>query len=175
MQIGTNHFWYFVLTNVLLKALANGAPAQVVNVSSAAHWLFGKMVSYEKRSYNKMAAYGESKLANLLFTKDLDNKAKDHGITTYSLHPGYVLTELGRHNWFSTLFNLIVGTLYGRTPVRGAQTTIYCAVEEGLEKYSGGYFSNCTLSTASADGRNDGFAKKLWELSERITDTKFLL
>ena len=179
MQIGTNHFGHFVLTNLLLKALANGAPARVVNVSSAAHWLFGKMdfedINYEKRSYDKMAAYGESKLANVLFTKELHNKAKDHGITTYSLHPGYVLTELGRHNSFSTLFNLIVGTLYGRTPVQGAQTTIYCAVEEGLEEYSGGYFSNCTLSTASADGRNDGYAKKLWELSEQITDTKFLL
>ena len=110
-----------------------------------------------------------------MFTKELHNKAKDHGITTFSLHPGFVVTELGRHSTYFILFFQIIGTLYGRTPVQGAQTTIYCAVEEGLEKHSGGYFSNCTLSTASADGRNDGFAKKLWELSEQITDTKFPL
>ena len=179
MQIGTNHFGHFVLTNLLLKALANGAPARVVNVSSVGHWLFGKMdfedINYEKRSYSKMAAYGQSKLANVLFTRELHNKAKDHGITTYSLHPGYVLTELNRHDTFLLLYNKIVGALYGRTPVQGAQTTIYCAVEEGLEKHSGGYLSNCTLSTASADGRNDGYAKKLWELSEQMTDTKFPL
>ena len=179
MQIGTNHFGHFVLTNLLLKALANGAPARVVNVSSLAHWLFGKMdfedLNYKKRSYDKMAAYGQSKLANVLFTKELHNKAKEHGITAYSLHPGYILTELIRHDTFFVLLNKTFGALYGRTPVQGAQTTIYCAVEEGLEKHSGGYFSNCTLSTASADGRNDGYAKKLWELSEQITDTKFPL
>ena len=179
MQIGTNHFGHFVLTNLLLKALANGAPARVVNVSSVGHWLFGKMdfedINYEKRSYSKMAAYGQSKLANVLFTRELHNKAKDHGITTYSLHPGYVLTELNRHDTFLLLYNKIVGALYGGTPVQGAQTTIYCAVEEGLEKHSGGYFSNCTLSTASADGQNGGYAKKLWELSEQMTDTKFPL
>ena len=179
MQIGTNHFGHFVLTNLLLKALANGAPARVVNVSSSAHWMFGKMdfedINYEKRSYDKMGAYGQSKLANVLFSKELHNKVKDHGITTYSLHPGWISTELVRHDTSFILINVIVGSLYARTPVQGAQTSIYCAVEEGLEKHSGGYFSNCTLSTASADGRNDGYAKKLWELSEEITDTKFPL
>ena len=179
MQIGTNHFGHFVLTNLLLKALANGAPARVVNVSSSAHWMFGKMdfedINYEKRSYDKMGAYGQSKLANVLFSKELHNKVKDHGITTYSLHPGWISTELVRHDTSFILINVIVGSLYARTAVQGAQTSIYCAVEEGLEKHSGGYFSNCTLSTASADGRNDGYAKKLWELSEEITDTKFPL
>ena len=179
MQIGTNHFGHFVLTNLLLKALANGAPARVVNVSSSAHWMFAKMdfedINYEKRSYDKMGAYGQSKLANVLFSKELHNKVKDHGITTYSLHPGWISTELVRHDTSFILINVIVGSLYARTPVQGAQTSIYCAVEEGLEKHSGGYFSNCTLSTASADGQNDGYAKKLWELSEEITDTKFPL
>ena len=109
MQIGTNHFGHFVLTNLLLKALANGAPARVVNVSSSAHWMFGKMdfedINYEKRSYDKMGAYGQSKLANVLFSKELHNKVKDHGITTYSLHPGWISTELVRHD---TSFILIM-------------------------------------------------------------------
>ena len=179
MHIGVNHCEHFVLTNLLLKALANGAPARVINVSSMGHWLFGKMnfedINFERRSYDKTAAYSQSKLANVLFTRELHNKAKDHGITTYSLHPGFVITELARYDTFYTLGFQTVGALYGRSPVQGAQTTSYCAVEEGLEKHSGGYFSNCTLSTASVDGRNEGYAKKLWELSEHMTSTKFPL
>ena len=84
----------------------------MVNVSSVGHWLFGKMdfkdINYGKRLYDKMSAYGQSKLANVLFTKELHDKAKDHDITAYSLHPGYVLTELGRHNSFSTLFQILL-------------------------------------------------------------------
>ena len=179
MQIGINHFGHFALTNLLLKALANGAPARVVTVSSIGHWLYGKMdfedINYEKRSYDKMGAYGQSKLANVLFTRELHNKAKEHDITTYSLHPGFVVTELARYDTYYILFFRTMGALYGRTPEQGAQTTIYCAVEEGLEKHSGGYFSNCTLSTYSTDGQNDGYAKKLWELSEQITGTEFPL
>ena len=124
-----------------------------MNVSSSMHWISGRMdfedINYEKRSYDKTGAYGQSKLANVLFTKELHNKVKDHGITTYSLHPGWISTELVRHDTFFILFNLIVGSLYARTPVEDAQTTIYCAVGEGLEKDSGAYFSNCTLSTTS--------------------------
>ena len=71
MEIGTNHFGHFVLTNLLLKALINGAPARVVNVSSSMHWMSGKMDfedrNHQKRSYDKMSAYGQSKLANVWF------------------------------------------------------------------------------------------------------------
>lgn len=96
-------------------------------------------------------------------------------ITTYSLHPGVVNTELTRYSYRTLLVSLTFGKLYGRTPVQGAQTNIYCAVEEGLEKYSGGYFRNCGVVAASPYACNDGHAKKLWELSEQMTNTKFPL
>ena len=125
----------------------------MVNVSSSMHWISGRMdfedINYEKRSYDKTGAYGRSKSANVLFTKELHNKVKDHGITTYSLHPGWISTELVWYDTFFILFNLIVGSLHARSPVKDAQTTIYCAVGEGLEKDSESYFSNCTLSTTS--------------------------
>ena len=177
MYIGTNHFGHFALTNLLLNALVKGAPARVVNVSSEAHRNLGKMhfgdISYEKRPYSKLGAYGQSKLANVLFSKELHNRVKDYGISTYSLQPGFIYSDLGRYSYRATFVYLTVGMLYGRTTMEGAQTNIYCAVEEGLEKYSGNYFRNCGLSLASVDGRNDGFAKKLWEISEQVTGIKF--
>ena len=75
-----------------------------MNVSSSMHWISGRMdfedINYEKRSYDKTGAYGQGKLANVLFTKELHNKVKDHGIKTYSLHPGWISTELVRHDTF---------------------------------------------------------------------------
>ena len=178
MQIGTNNFGHFVLTNLLLKALKESAPSRVVTVSSVGHH-FGKMdfedINYEKRSYSKLAVYGQSKLANILFAKELHNKVKDCGITSYALNPGYVKTELGRHDFISNISYSTFGFLYGRTPVQGAQTSIYCAVEEGLETKSGGYFNNCGLAKSTSDSCNEGHMKKLWELSEQMTSTEFPL
>ena len=179
MHIGTNHFGHFVLTNLLLKALVKGAPARVVTVSSDGHRFKGEIhfddINNEKRPYSKIAGYGQSKMANILFSRELHVRGKDYGITTYSLQPGVVNTELSRHSYRALLISLTFGKLYGLTPVQGAQTTIYCAVEEGLEKYSGGYFRNCGVVSASAYACNDGHAKKLWELSEQMTNTKFPL
>ena len=178
MQIGTNHFGHFVLTNLLLKALKEGTPSRVVTVSSIGHQ-FGKMdfedINFEKRPYSKIAAYGQSKLANILFAKELHNKVKDLGITSYALHPGSVNTELGRYDFGASIYYSTFGLLYGRTPVQGAQTSIYCAVEEGLEEKSGGYFRNCGLTKSTADSCNEGHMKKLWELSEQMTSTEFPL
>ena len=178
MQIGTNHFGHFVLTNLLLKVLKESAPSRVVTVSSIGHQ-FGKMdfedINFEKRPYSKLAAYGQSKLANILFAKELHNKVKDHGITSYALHPGSVNTELGRYDFGASIYYSTFGLLYGRTPVQGAQTSIYCAVEEGLEAKSGGYFRNCGLTKSTADSCNEGHMKKLWELSEQLTSTEFPL
>ena len=179
MHIGTNHFGHFVLTNLLLKALVKGAPARVVTVSSDGHRFKGEIhfddINNEKRPYSKIAGYGQSKMANILFSRELHARGKDYRITTYSLQPGVVNTELSRHSYRALLISLTFGKLYGLTPVQGAQTTIYCAVEEGLEKYSGGYFRNCGVVSASAYACNDGYSKKLWELSEQMTNTKFPL
>ena len=179
MQIGTNYFGHFVLTNLLLKALSKGAPARVVTVSSGGHQYANEIhfndINNEKRPYSKFGAYVQSKLANVLFSRELHARVKDYGITTYSLHPGVVNTELTRYSYRTLLVSLTFGKLYGRTPVQGAQTNIYCAVEEGLEKYSGGYFRNCGVVAASPYACNDGHAKKLWELSEQMTNTKFPL
>ncbi|CAK6951066.1 retinol dehydrogenase 12-like [Scomber scombrus] len=91
------------------------------------------------------------------------------GVTTYSLHPGVIRTELGRHFWPEMpLWKRVIYTpllFFIKSPTEGAQTTIYCAVEESLQEESGLYYSDCAPKTAAPQGRDDEAAKKLWHLS----------
>merc|ERR1712172_455755 len=101
MQIGTNHFGHFLLTNLLMPQLKKAAPtARIVNVSSLAHTR-GQMqwedINWKETPYNAIQAYGQSKLANILFTKELAKKGEGSGVNAYALHPGVINTELGRH------------------------------------------------------------------------------
>ena len=111
MQIGTNHFGHFLLTNLLLPLLRKGCQGtRVVTVSSLAH-TSGKMhwddINFDKNisSYIPMRAYGQSKLANVLFSNELAIREAENGINSYSLHPGVVATDLWRH---FTFFNYII-------------------------------------------------------------------
>ena len=170
---------HFLLANLLLKALLKDAPALVVTVLSDGYQFQGEIqfddINNEKRSYSKNPGDGQSKLTNILFSRELHARVKDYGITTYSLQPSVVNTELSRHSYRALLISLTFGKLYGLTPIQGAQTSIYCVVEEWLDKHSGGYFRNCGVVSASVNACNDGHAKKLRELSEQMTNTKFLL
>lgn len=90
MQIGTNHFGHFLLTNLLLDMIKASAPARIINVSSLAH-TFGKINREDiqsEKSYARWQAYGQSKLANILFTRELAKRLKGTNVTVNSLHPG---------------------------------------------------------------------------------------
>ena len=158
---------HFLLANLLLKALLKDAPALVVTVSSDGYQFHREIhfddINNEKRSYSKNAGYGQSKMTKILFSRELHARVKDYGIATYSLQPGVVNTELSRHSYQAFRISLMFSKLHGLTPIQGAQTSIYCVVEEWLEKYSGGYFRNCGVVSASPYACNDGHAKKLWE------------
>jgi retinol dehydrogenase 12 len=124
MQIGTNHFGHFLLTNLLMPLLKKAAPgARIVNVSSLGHTMgqmFWDDINFERRPYNPMDAYTQSKLANVLFTKELARRGEGSGVTAYALHPGVIHTELGRHikDTYGTLLSYIakpfffLGTLH---------------------------------------------------------------
>lgn len=102
LQIGTNHFGHFLLTNLLLDMLKASAPSRIINVSSHAH-KFGKINRDDihlVKSYSRWGAYGQSKLANVLFTRELAKRLKGTNVTANSLHPGAVKTELARHLGF---------------------------------------------------------------------------
>ena len=174
MQFGVNHLGHFALTNLLLKHMVK-TKGRVINVSSMIH-VYGVInfddVNLEK-SYGKVKAYCQSKLANVLFTKELQKKLADSGITTYSLHPGAVQSDLQRHVFYFQYLPRFLGVKNVR---EGAQTTIYCATKEGLEEHAGKYFKECHVATSSNKAVfDDAQAKKLWELSEKMTGIVFPL
>jgi len=176
MQIGTNHFGHFLLTNLLMPLLKKAAPgARIVNVSSLAHKMAEMNfddLNFEKTPYSPSQAYQQSKLANILFTRELARKGEGSGVNAYALHPGAINTELTRHlptiNPFMPCI-LWVMSFFLKTPEQGAQTSIYCCVDERLAEESGKYYSDCREATPSSQARSDEDAKRLWEISEKLT------
>ncbi|XP_036374681.1 retinol dehydrogenase 12-like [Megalops cyprinoides] len=167
MQFGVNHLGHFLLTYLLLDLIRRSAPARILNVSSMAH-TWGTInlddINSEKR-YNDRRAYGQSKLANILFSRSLAKRLEGTGVTVYALHPGIVQTELGRHLNTPLKVAYTIVKPFLKTPVQGAQTSIYCAVEPALENESGHYYSECAQATCSRTATDDEMAQKLWELS----------
>lgn len=171
MQFGTNHLGHFLLTNLLLDLLKNSAPSRIVVVSAMLH----KMTDIRKddlmaeKSYSAFEAYCHSKLANILFAKELAKKLAGTGVTVNSCHPGVVQTELGRHdNKFMQLFIKPLLAPFFKTPVEGAQTQIYLALDPDLANVSGKYFSNCKEETPSKAAQSDETAAWLWQKSSDL-------
>ncbi|KAK3092840.1 hypothetical protein FSP39_007804, partial [Pinctada imbricata] len=175
MQFGTNHLGHFLLTNLLLDRIKESAPARIVNVSSMAHMY--SSIDFEnlnaEKGYNPYTAYQKSKLSNVLFSRELSRRLEGTGVTTYSLHPGAVQTELQRHfsSWIHFILHPAVRLMF-KSPMQGAQTSIYCAVSEDLNNVSGKYFSDCAIKGESKQAKDDGTAKKLWEVSEKLVGLK---
>ncbi len=169
-QVGTNHLGHFLLTTLLLPQLQPGA--RVVSVSSDLHRA-GKgarlLAAVEKQptSYSPFGAYGDSKLANVLFTQALAKRLPD-GVDAFSLHPGVINTSLSRHMtgplgamWRS------VASVFMKSIAQGAATSVYGAVAPELKGRSGAYLADCAVINASRAGRDAGLAEKLWAASER--------
>ncbi|KAK9412647.1 dehydrogenase/reductase SDR family member 13-like [Crotalus adamanteus] len=167
-----NHLAHFLLTHLLLDRLKRCAPSRVVIVSSCWH-LYGKI---DFRTIHKLVegmkkgtlSYCNSKLANILHMLELANRLEGTNVTCYVVHPGVVKTEISRYHprWLSGSIWLV--KLFIRDSDSGAQTTIYCATEEGIERLSGRYFVDCQPKVPSPQARDDQLAKKLWEFSERL-------
>ncbi|KAA0718107.1 Retinol dehydrogenase 11 [Triplophysa tibetana] len=166
MQIGVNHLGHFLLTNLLIGLIKRSAPARIVVVSSFAH-NFGWIRLHDlhsQGSYNSGLAYCQSKLANVLFTRELARRLRGSNVTVNSVHPGTVQSKLVRHSTFmSLLFALF--PMFLKTPKEGAQTSIYCATLEELQSISGQHFSDCAPAFVAPQGRSEETARKLWDLS----------
>lgn len=176
LQLGTNHMGHFLLTNLLLDKLKASAPSRIINVSSVAHMRgsikFDDLNS--EKNYDEGDAYAQSKLANILFTRELADRLQGTGVTCNAVHPGIVLTEIGRHmsiykSWIAAMFLKPLLWLFLKTPRQGAQTTIYTAVSSDLEGVSGKYFSNQKEAAVSEAAMDKEAAKRLWAISERWT------
>jgi NAD(P)-dependent dehydrogenase (short-subunit alcohol dehydrogenase family) len=190
-QLGTNHLGHFVLTARLIPSLLAGAPARIVNLSSAGHRLSPFRFDdpfFEKDDYNKWVAYGQAKTANVLFSVALDKRFKDRGIRSYAVHPGAIRTELGRHMDENDVKDLM-DRRKGRSPMvykqvpQGAATTVWAATAPELDGRGGLYCEDCgvaeTIEDPSLDqgimswALDEESAARLWTLSEEWSGETF--
>lgn len=165
-HFGVNHLGHFLLTYLLLGRLKESAPSRVVNLSSLAH-LGGKIRFHDlqgEKSYCRCFAYCHSKLANVLFTRELAKRLQGTGVTAYVLHPGIVKSEIVRHSFLLCLLWRLFSPFFKSTR-QGAQTSLHCALAEGLEPLSGKYFSDCKRTWVSPRARNKKTAERLWNVS----------
>jgi NAD(P)-dependent dehydrogenase (short-subunit alcohol dehydrogenase family) len=170
MTFALNHLAYFLLTYRLLDLLKSSAPARVVCVASAAHQ--GAQLSFDdlqgKQKYRPWRAYQQSKLANILFTRELARRLEGTGVTANALHPGYVRTQIFRARGFAGWAMRRAADLFAISPERGARTSIYLTTSHEVEGTTGCYFVRCRAVSPSSQAQDDVAAGRLWEVSERL-------
>lgn len=167
----TNHLSYVLMTHVLYPLLRNAEHGRVVNVSSNAH-SYGKInladPGYSK-NYHGLRSNGQSKLANLYFTFEFNERKPDQHISVYAVSPGLVKTDIGlKHT--SWLHNLAwkFRRRKGQTPAEGARTSVFCALEGSICDQSGLYWENCAVKEVFPSARRPELGKELWELSNKM-------
>ena len=171
MTLALNHLAYFLLTNLLLDTLKASAPARIINVSSDAH--SGGKIDFDnlqgERSYSSFGPYGNSKLANILFTTELARRLEGTGVTGNALHPGLTSTGFGKNN--PGLLMKIMGVvvpLIARSPEKGAATSIYLASSPEVQSITGKYFVDCKVTQPAPQATDRAVAKKLWDVSAEM-------
>jgi NAD(P)-dependent dehydrogenase (short-subunit alcohol dehydrogenase family) len=165
-----NHMAYFVLTHQLRERLLTSSPARIVNTASRAHQ--GQFLDFNdlqmEKNYRFMTAYGRSKLANILFTRELAHRLAGTGVTANCLHPGFVATGLGQRD--GGIFAALVGLsmVFAANPEQGAKTIVHLAASPDLAGTSGSYFIDCREAVPSRVAQDDAAARRLWEESLRL-------
>ena len=185
LQFGTNHVAHFLLTNLLVPSLLAGAPSRVVNLSSGGHHssdIVWDDPNYDERPYDKFSAYGQSKTANIRFTVELDRRLRDRGVRSYAVHPGMIITGLGRHmtrDDFAELKSRASrGPSGGLPPYKsvesGAATSVWAATAPELADMGAVYLADCQVSPDAAPWalEPDG-ARRLWTMSEELVGETF--
>ncbi len=165
-----NHLGYFLLTNLLLDLLKAGAPARIVNVSSGAHK--GAHIDFDDlqatQGYHGWRAYGQSKLANVLFTYDLARRLEGTGVTVNAVHPGVVATNFGKEGGLIR-FGLRIAGRFMLSPEQGADTVVYLASAPEVDGVTGKYFVKRKALSSSPESRDESVQERLWNVSEQLT------
>ncbi len=167
-----NHLGYFLLTNLLLDKLKASTPSRIINVSSEAQ--AGASINFDdlqgEQDYNGFRAYGQSKLANVLFTYELARRLEGSNVTANVLHPGVVRTNFGKGTT-SFPFNLLIRLFapFLASPEKGARTSIYLAASPEVAGVTGKYFADKKEKESNPLSHDTAVAQRLWQISEHLT------
>jgi NAD(P)-dependent dehydrogenase (short-subunit alcohol dehydrogenase family) len=171
MQFAVNHLAYFLLTNLLLDQLRAGTPSRIVNLSSGAHAHatldFTDLQS--ERHYDPRMVYSRTKLANILFTYELARRLGESDLTVNCLTPGLVATRMSADYMGIPRAEAALDSTFGASPEEGAQTSIYLASSPEVAQVTGKYFERRKAVSSSRQSYDEAAARRLWEISERLT------
>ncbi|WP_424951756.1 SDR family oxidoreductase [Deinococcus sp.] len=172
MTWALNHLNYFLLTQELLPPLQAAPGARVVNVSSSVH-TSGRMRWDDlefRRGYSAIGAYSQSKLANVLFTRELSRRLSGSGVSANALHPGFVRTGFGHNN--GGLMSRVIGLMstFALSDEQGAQTSLYLASSPEVQGVSGRYFDRQQEAKPAPQALDDAAAARLWSVSEEYVN-----
>lgn len=194
LQLGTNHLGHFVLTGLLAPLALAARDARIVNLTSAGHVISDVHWDdphFERHGYEKWTSYGQSKTANVLFTVDLERRLGARGVHAYAVHPGMIMTDLGRHLTKEDIATLQAmakkapsggsggGQPGGGLPpyksiAEGAATTVWAATAPELAARGGVYLEDCAVSPKAAPYALDpDAARRLWAMSEEMAGERF--
>ena len=174
MTFGVNHLGPFLLTRELQGMLLRSAPARVIVVASDAHRMARAGLDFDdlqgERRYAGVPAYGASKLANILFTRELARRTAGSGVTVNCLHPGVVATDFARDGDAGGTWGFFFKWFrpFMKTPEQGARTSVHLATAPELNEVSGGYFKGCRPARPSKAAESIEQAERLWAVSEQL-------
>lgn len=181
MTWAVNHLGPFLLTNLLLDRLKESAPARVITTASHGHKMAKKGIDFSDldaeqlyRGVKKLMGgptmrYGQTKLANILFTSELARRLEGTGVTAYCFDPGLVATNFNQDNGFVARLTMAAMKPFSRTPEEGAETLVWLAEAIDVTKHSGGYYADRQVKTPSEVALDMDAAKRLWDISEEQT------
>ena len=169
LMFATNHLSYFVLTQLLLERLRAAGSARVVSTASEAHRR--AQLDFDRLQQQKgSTGYGNTKLCNILFTRELARRIAGSSVTATCLHPGFVATRFGDNAGTAMRTGLAIAKrLFALSPEEGAKTMVYLASSPQVGGHNGGYYDRCAPAVPSQQAQSDADARRLWELSAKIT------
>jgi NAD(P)-dependent dehydrogenase (short-subunit alcohol dehydrogenase family) len=171
MTLALNHLAPFLLTNLLLPMLQASTPSRIITVASDAHsgaTIHFDDLQWKTHRYRAFAAYGQSKLANILFTYELARRLEGQAITANTLHPGFVASNFGKSTPLMR-FGFSLARPFTISPEKGAATSIYLATSPAVATTSGLYFVKEKPARSNAVSYDQSVARKLWTVSEQLT------
>lgn len=171
LEMQVNYLAPVLITMLLLDLLKKSAPSRIVNVSSKAAKYAKKFTPEQINSYKShVNAYSNSKLGNILFTQVLAEKLKDFNVSVFSLHPGAIYTDIAIQHLNPCIQSCgkCFSNIFLKTPVEGSQTTLYVALEQGIEHLTGRHFEECKVVKSYSTAKDPKQAKQIWDSTLKL-------